>query len=103
MKKTNFFDAEFECKCLETIQNNQATRFESFVSTVKLIGITCLATLVLCMFGLLAQIISLENELKFVQQEQVQMSCETEANKIGVGYTFINKGEETECLLHYVD
>lgn len=103
MKKTNFFDAEFECKLLKLSQESLDSILTDFISHTKICGCIFIIVSVFCLIVSGHQINKMEKALKSVQQEQVQMSCEMEANKMGVGYTFINKGEETECLLHYVD
>lgn len=103
MKKTNFFDAEFECKLLKLSQESLDSILTDFISHTKICGCIFIIVSVFCLIVSGHQINKMEKEIKNIQQEQVQMSCEMEANKMGVGYTFINKGEETECLLHYVD
>lgn len=103
MKKTNFFDAEFECELLKLSQQDLSLRLTDFISHTKICGCIFMVVSVFCLIVSGHQMEKMEKVLKSVQQEQVQMSCEMEANKMGVGYTFINKGKETECLLHYVD
>lgn len=103
MKKTNFFDAEFECKLLRMAVKSLNLMFDEWLKILKITGFLFFVMLMVFVVLLDYRIYKLDKALKSVQQEQVQMSCEMEANKMGVGYTFINKGEETECLLHYVD
>lgn len=103
MKKTNFFDAEFECKLLRISQQDLSLRLTDFISHIKICGCMFIVASAFCLIVSGHQINKMEKAIKNIQQEQVQMSCEMEANKMGVGYTFINKGKETECLLHYVD
>lgn len=103
MKKTNFFDAEFECELLKISQQDLSLRLTDFISHTKICGCIFIVASMFCLIVSGHQINKMEKAIKNIQQEQVQMSCEMEANKMGVGYTFINKGKETECLLHYVD
>lgn len=98
-----FFDAEFECGLLEMSQRHLSLELTDFISHTKICGTIFIVVSAFCLIVSGHQINKMEKAIKNIQQEQVQMSCELEANKKGVGYTFIDKGGETECLLHYVD
>ena len=98
-----FFDAEFECGLLGISQRDLSLRLTDFISHTRICGTIFIVVGAFCLIVSGHQMAKMEKVLKSVQQEQVQMLCEMEANKMGVGYTFINKGKETECLLHYVD
>lgn len=103
MKKTKFFDAEFECELLKISQQDLSLRLTDFISHTKICGCIFIVVSVFCLILSGHQAAKMEKTIEKIRQEQMIMGCEIETNKLGVGFTFVSNGKEAECLLNYVD